>query len=167
MFRRFAFTIIEVLIVMAIILVLAGLILATSGYVQNKGRRSRAEAEIAAISAGLENYKADNGIYPKHSPESGGAHALYQALAGDGDDAIGGTKASTGVAGSSGKSYMALKPSMAKPSPPDANTRLVDPWGYDYKYLAPGINPTFDVWSTGPPTANGASSDPAQFIKNW
>src|SRR6266403_5106021 len=59
-----AFTIVELLIVTAIILVLAGLILATSGYVQRKGARSRAEAEIAAMSAALENYKADNGIYP-------------------------------------------------------------------------------------------------------
>ena len=59
-----AFTILELLIVIAIIIVLAGLILATSGYVQKKGARSRTEAEIAAISAALENYKADNGIYP-------------------------------------------------------------------------------------------------------
>ena len=59
-----AFTVVELLIVMAIILVLAGLILATSNYVQKKGYRSRAEAEIAAISAALENYKADNGVYP-------------------------------------------------------------------------------------------------------
>ncbi len=58
---QYAFTIVELLIVIAIILVLAGLILATSGYVQTKGKRSRAEAEIAAISAALENYKADNG----------------------------------------------------------------------------------------------------------
>ena len=50
---------------MAIIIILAGLILATVGYVQNKGARSRAEAEIAAMSAALENYKADNGIYPR------------------------------------------------------------------------------------------------------
>ena len=46
---------------------LAGLILATSGYVQKKGPRSRAEAEIAALSAALESYKADNGIYPSQS----------------------------------------------------------------------------------------------------
>src|SRR3954467_5270992 len=59
-----AFTLIELLIVMAIIIVLAGLILATSSYVSKKGQRSRAEAEIAAISAALENYKADNGVYP-------------------------------------------------------------------------------------------------------
>ena len=59
-----AFTILELLIVISIIIVLAGLILATSGYVQKKGARSRTEAEIAAISAALENYRADNGIYP-------------------------------------------------------------------------------------------------------
>ena len=54
---------------MAIILVLAGLILGTCGYVQNKGARSRAEAEIAAMSAALENYKADNGIYPHNATD--------------------------------------------------------------------------------------------------
>ena len=59
-----AFTVVELLVVIAIILVLAKLILVTSGYVQTKGKRARAEAEIAALSTALENYKADNGIYP-------------------------------------------------------------------------------------------------------
>ena len=64
-FRREAsFTIIELLVVIAIIVILAGLILSTASYVQKKGARSRAEAEIAAMSAALESYKADNGIYP-------------------------------------------------------------------------------------------------------
>src|SRR2546425_11268707 len=60
-----AFTIIELLVVIAIIIILASLILSTVGYVQKKGARSRAEAEIAAMSAALESYKADNGIYPR------------------------------------------------------------------------------------------------------
>ncbi len=59
-----AFTLIELLVVMTIIVILAGLVVATTGYVQEKGKRSRTEAEIAAISAALESYKADNGIYP-------------------------------------------------------------------------------------------------------
>lgn len=59
------FTIIELLVVMAVITVLAALILSTSGYVQKKGARSRAEAEIAAMSAACESYKADNGTYPR------------------------------------------------------------------------------------------------------
>src|SRR5436190_6034389 len=62
-----AFTILELLVVIAIIIILAGLILSTVGYVQKKGARSRAEAEIAAMSAALESYKADNGIYPRQS----------------------------------------------------------------------------------------------------
>src|SRR5713101_2382134 len=60
-----SFTIIELLVVIAIIIILAGLILSTVGYVQKKGARARAEAEIAAMSAALESYKADNGIYPR------------------------------------------------------------------------------------------------------
>ena len=51
--------------VIIIILILAGLVLSISSYVQNKGARARAETEIAAMSAALESYKADNGIYPR------------------------------------------------------------------------------------------------------
>jgi prepilin-type N-terminal cleavage/methylation domain-containing protein len=63
--RPGAFTLIELLVVIAIMLLLAGLVLATSGYVQKKGLRSRTQAEIAALSAALESYKADNGVYPR------------------------------------------------------------------------------------------------------
>ncbi len=59
-----AFTLIELLVVITVIIILAGLILSTTGYVQKKGARSRAETEIAAISAACESYKADNGVYP-------------------------------------------------------------------------------------------------------
>jgi prepilin-type N-terminal cleavage/methylation domain-containing protein len=62
---RQAFTILELLVVITIIVILAGLILATTGYVEKKGARSRAESEIAALSAAMESYKADNGIYPR------------------------------------------------------------------------------------------------------
>src|ERR1700719_3472183 len=60
---RQAFTVLELLVVITIIVILAGLILATTGYVEKKGARSRAESEIAAMSAAMESYKADNGIY--------------------------------------------------------------------------------------------------------
>jgi prepilin-type N-terminal cleavage/methylation domain-containing protein len=65
--RRYkkGFTLIELLIVIAVIVVLAGLILSTFGYVQKKGARARVETEIAAMSAACESYKADNGIYPR------------------------------------------------------------------------------------------------------
>jgi type II secretory pathway pseudopilin PulG len=63
--RYNAFTLIELVLVVGIITVLAGLVLSTVGYVRKKGARARAEAEIAVISAACENYKADNGVYPR------------------------------------------------------------------------------------------------------
>src|SRR5436309_10357269 len=64
--RRYnAFTVIELVVVFAIILILTGLILSTVGYARKKGARARAETEIAALAAACESYKADNGIYPR------------------------------------------------------------------------------------------------------
>ena len=67
--RRYsAFTLIELIVVVGIIAVLAALVLSTVGYARKKGARARAETEIAAMSAASENYKADNGIYPRALP---------------------------------------------------------------------------------------------------
>ena len=66
--RRYnAFTLIELVLVVGIVTVLAGLVLSTVGYARKKAARARAETEIAAISAACENYKADNGVYPSNS----------------------------------------------------------------------------------------------------
>ena len=50
---RNAFTLIELIVVVGIIIVLAGLVLSTVGYARKKGARARAETEIAAMSAAL------------------------------------------------------------------------------------------------------------------
>jgi prepilin-type N-terminal cleavage/methylation domain-containing protein len=63
--RQRAFTLLEVLVVITIMIILAGLVLSTFGYMQKKGARARAETEIAAISAACESYKADNAVYPR------------------------------------------------------------------------------------------------------
>ena len=182
MFRKAAFTVVELLIVMAIILVLAGLILATSGYVQKKGQRSRAEAEIAAMSAALENYKADNGIYPRDATSSDRANPtatlsneaytsasrfLYEQLYG----ATNGAR----TPGASAKTYFTFKPNMLNPPPPstDPVTSIRDPFGNPYGYStakaanpggAIGFNPTFDLWSIAD---GGAGTDQTKWIKNW
>ncbi len=59
------FTLIELIVVTTVIVILTGLVLSTVGYVQKKAARARAETEIAAMSAACENYKADNGTYPR------------------------------------------------------------------------------------------------------
>jgi type II secretory pathway pseudopilin PulG len=65
--RYAAFTLIELIVVVGIITILAGLVLTTFDYARKKSARARAESEIAALSAALESYKADNGVYPSNS----------------------------------------------------------------------------------------------------
>ena len=71
-----AFTLIELVLVVGIIIVLAGLVLSTVGYARKKGARARAETEIAAMSAALENYKADNAVYPRDPTPNTSTDAL-------------------------------------------------------------------------------------------
>ena len=176
-----AFTLIELIVVIAIIIVLAGLILSTVGYVQKKGARARAETEIAAISAACESYKADNGVYPNSDdtnnldPRANGdptataysqaSFYLYTQLSGD----------STGNRSPTGKSYMEFKPKMLLP--PDGTstiTAIADPFHYSYGYSTAnqlnsnqGYNPTFDLWSTAGVISTSNTPDPSQWIKNW
>jgi type II secretory pathway pseudopilin PulG len=188
-----AFSLVELLVVIAIIIILAGLILSTVTYVRKKGARARAETEIAAMSAAIESYKADNGVYPNSantiSLEATGTVAndslsgtyatatldLYTLLTGD-----------TAHDGSSstGRSYFQFKWQMLgrpdRTSPPSATnqiTSITDPFGTSYGYStaknpdvnpnaasASGYNPTFDFWTIA--NAN-PSNDPNQWIKNW
>ena len=174
--RAGAFTIIELIVVISIILVLAGLVLATSSYVHNKGARSRAEAEIAAFSAALENYKADNGIYitangvdAKAAINMSGYQAasliLYENLTGDFDH---------NRSPDSGKtSYMTFVPNQLSPADQSqAVTFIKDPFGNSYGYStinatdsSKGYNPTFDLWSTAGLTSG--TNTQSQWVKNW
>lgn len=73
-----AFTLVEMLVVMAVIAILAGIILALNGNVQATAARSRAKGEIQALSAACEAYKADNGGYPQGSPSTSAAPSSGQ-----------------------------------------------------------------------------------------
>lgn len=86
MFRRKtkAFTLIELLTVIVVILILAGLILAVAGYVQGNAARSRATSEISALSAACESYKADNGVYPMASGTTDAVYAIASGNAASG-----------------------------------------------------------------------------------
>ncbi len=68
--NRSAFTLIEMLTVMAVIAILASLIVAVQGVVQRKAATSRAEGEIKAMMAACESYKADFGSYPRDAADT-------------------------------------------------------------------------------------------------
>ena len=62
--RTTGFTLIEMLAVMAIIGILAGLILGVSSYASRKASESKAIAEMEKIKNGCEEYKIKFGTYP-------------------------------------------------------------------------------------------------------
>ena len=181
-----AFTLIELIVVIAVIIILAGLVLSTAGYIQKKGARARAETEIAAMSAACESYKADNAVYPRHDETD----ALNARTDGDPTttaykDAslylyvqLSGTDANrTPITGA--QSYFAFKPNQL--SPPDQNQPVQfirDPFGNSYGYSTAnqadpgtGYNPTFDLWSTAgvapSPTPTPPATQQDLWIKNW
>jgi prepilin-type N-terminal cleavage/methylation domain-containing protein len=167
---RSAFTLVEVLVVMAIIAVLAALVLSIGPFIFEKGARSRAEAEIAAMTAACENYKADNGTYPETANTaalnpnvssnfdlSQSATSLrYQNASADLYTALAGTGASTT------KQYFQFKPNMLNLT---AGPAIIDPFGNYYGYST-AHTPTFDLWSTANKKIT-AVSEQIKWVKNW
>ena len=62
--REEAFTLVELMGVMVVIGILAGLTLGGAGAVRRQGAVNQAKAEIAALQAACERYYADNNAYP-------------------------------------------------------------------------------------------------------
>jgi prepilin-type N-terminal cleavage/methylation domain-containing protein len=60
-----AFTLIETITTMAIIVILAGIVVGLAGYVTKKSNLTRAQGEMSMLKAALENYKAETGGYPQ------------------------------------------------------------------------------------------------------
>jgi len=193
--RRYnAFTLIELVLVFGILAVLAALVLSTVGYARKKGALARAEIEVAAISAALENYKADNAVYPRDNPAPGYTDALDAQQNGDPTQSVyqnaslylftqlsGLNQNQTPITGA--KSYFSFKPQMLLIDTNGNVVAIKDPLGNSYGYSTAyqawadsnysgaqkGYNPTFDVWSTAGVTSAGqpTQADKNQWIKNW
>jgi len=142
------FTLVELLVVITIIAILAALVLSTAGGIQDKAARNRAQSEIAALSAALESYKADNGDYPAWTNNVGvaGNKVIVTNL----------------MPPSSGKVYFEFPKNMT-----NSSGDMIDPWGVTYGYQYPGSNGRsgsnfFDLW-----TAANKSTNSNGWIKNW
>lgn len=139
-----AFTLVEVLAVVAIIAVLAGLVLGAVDGARARSRRAHAAAELAVLAQALETYRAAYGDYPATGPAANepagtaatddGPGVLFNALAGrrgPGTDADALEGRCFVVLGAHVLQSEALP--VAGDTAPVANAFL-DPWGRRYLY---------------------------------
>ncbi|MFL6648468.1 MAG: type II secretion system major pseudopilin GspG [Sulfurifustaceae bacterium] len=138
--RLFArgFTLIEILVVVVILGILAGLIVPRIMDRPDQARVVAAKNDINAITNALKLYRLDNGVYP--SADQGLSALVKRPESGD----IPRNWKSGG--------YLERLPK--------------DPWGNDYQYLNPGIHGEVDVLSLGAdrqPGGEGYNAD----IGSW
>ena len=152
-----AFTLIELMAVITIIVILAGMVVGGLGYVNEKQAREKAKIQIALLSKALEEYKLDNGTYPPTgdavNPGKNNTNILFKALYWDGFSDPTGSK----------KIYLPeLDPANNKQGWIEGTgigAFINDPWGGYYRYRtatnSSGAtntktqNPDFDLWSNG------------------
>ena len=134
------FTLIELMVVIVILGILAGLIIPRIMGRPEEARRMKARVQIESIETALKLYKLDNGSYP--STEQG-LEALVEAP-------------------SVGQLPRAWRDGgyLEKGRVPK------DPWDNDFIYLSPGVNSDFDLiayGADGEPGGEGNDKD----INNW
>ena len=151
------FTLVEMLVVITIIVILAGLTIAGFGFINQKQAREQTKIQIGLLKMALEDYKADMGEYPEHAVASGkgGTPEIYKALYPNNPE------------NPNAKVYLSeLNPENDQQNWLDehkdgtAGLEIKDPWGKEYFYRTnpASANPKFDLWSAGP---DGKTSAPA------
>ncbi|MFZ4695513.1 MAG: prepilin-type N-terminal cleavage/methylation domain-containing protein [Verrucomicrobiia bacterium] len=173
------FTLIELMTVMSIIIILAGLVVGISSYANRSAIESRTKAEIKAMETALEAYKADYGAYPPLDQNAftpgatpvptDGCQINTNFLAGSSVPKSNGWlnvhfvyRALSGVSSNVPKTYMTFTPKQtnAVTIGTATYTVILDPNGnpYGYNPFNPSANPqTYDLWSAG---VDGKSSYP-------
>jgi prepilin-type N-terminal cleavage/methylation domain-containing protein len=160
---RPAFTLVELITVIAIIALLAGLVVAGTGFAKERQASEKAKVQIALLSKAIEEFKADMGFYPgdlDNTPVDGNvSKELYQALFKDGYDYTN-TSSPSSTWDKATRIYLPeLDPRNNKlgwvtrttSDTPGDNLDILDPWGSGYRYRkgSDAQNPDFDVWSMG------------------
>jgi general secretion pathway protein G len=132
------FTLIEVLVVVAILGILAAIVVPRIMDRPDEAKRVAAKADIGAIAQSLKLYRLDNGGYPTTDQ---GLMALVQ-------------RPTSNPVPNNWKQggYLERLPK--------------DPWGGDYQYLNPGVKSEIDVFSLGSDRARGGEGNAAD-IGNW
>src|SRR5438105_6095650 len=77
-----AFTLVEMLVVIAVIAILAAMIFPVTKAVNRNKMRSKAKAELASIKDAIDGYKVKLGHYPPDNPDDPRRNQLFYELLG-------------------------------------------------------------------------------------
>lgn len=135
--RTQGFTLLEIIVVVTIIAILAAYIAPKVAGRVDDARISKAKSDIRVLESSLELYKLDNFVYPSTDQ---GLEALINKPSGE-----------TARNWREGGYIKKL---------------TKDPWGNEYRYVYPGSNGEFDVYSLGADAAVGGEDEAAD-IGNW
>ncbi len=139
-FNRRGFTLIELMVVIVILGILAGLIVPRIMDRPEQAKQLKARMLMESISTALKLYKLDNGAYPT-------TEQSLQALV---------EQPSSGNVPNKWRAGGYLE----KGKVPK------DPWGNDFIYLSPGIHNDFDLIAYGPDGSSGGEGKDAD-INSW
>ena len=132
------FSLIELMVVLVIIGLLAGIIAPKFMDKPGEAKQVKAKATISALESALKFYKLDNGSYP--STEQGLTALIQQPTDG--------------------------APNYKKGGYLEKGKVPQDPWGNAYIYLSPGIHGDFDIASYGKDGIPGGEEEDAD-INSW
>ena len=138
--KQAGFTLIELMVVVVIIAILAGLIIPRFMGETDKAKQAKAKMQIESLESALKMYKLDNGSYPTTEQ---GLKALVE----------------TPTVGNLPKNWR-QGGYLEKGKVPK------DPWDHEYVYVSPGSHGDFDLSSLG---ADGEPGGEAfdKDINNW
>ena len=134
------FTLIEIMVVLVILGILAGLIVPRIMGRPDEARRMKAKIQIQSFETALQLYKLDTGNYPTTEQ---GLQALVEPPA-------------TGELARSWREGGYLEKGQVP----------MDPWGNDYVYLSPGTHDDFDLMCYGADGTAGGDGKNAD-INSW
>lgn len=140
MSNKKGFTLIEIMVVMVILGILAGLIVPRIIGRPDEARRMKAKIQIQSLETALQLYKLDTGDYP--STEQG-LPALVEPP-------------STGELAKAWREGGYLEKGKVP----------MDPWGNDYIYLSPGTHGDYDIVSYGADGISGGEGK-NEDINSW
>lgn len=134
------FTLIELMVVIVILGILAGLIIPRIMGRPEEAKRLKAQIQIESLETALKLYRLDNGMYPDTEQ---GLQALIE-------------EPETGT----------LPKNWRKGGYLEKGRLPKDPWGNDFVYLSPGVHDEYDIMSYGSDGVPGGE-DKNKDINSW